>query len=66
MRQQRLEHLICSKFYFQSMKGIQFLFRLIYKIMQNVNKVSRKNSFLTILICEKVHRNAHQEFSTYG
>lgn len=69
MRQQRLGHLICSKFYFQiTIKGIQLLFRLIYKIMQDVNKkFQRKKLFLTILIYEeKVHRNAHQELSTYG
>lgn len=65
MRQQRPERLICSKFYFQiTIKGIQFLFSLIYKIMQDVNmKFQRKKPFLTILICEeKGHRNAHQNF----
>lgn len=37
MRQRTLDHLICSKFYFQvTIRGIQLLFRLIYKIMQGV------------------------------
>jgi hypothetical protein len=70
IRQQRPEHLICSKFYFSNNhKRYPITLQInAYKSMQDVNRKSqRKETLLTILIYEgKAHRNAYQELSTYG
>lgn len=71
MRQRRLEHLICSKFYFSN-NHKRYPVPLQLNLLDHARckhevPKEKKKSFPTIVICgEKIHRNAYPELTTCG